>query len=55
MLLIGDETFLFIDDLSYKRAGNYTCRARLTADVLSPFKFATISLSLKREFNPVIV
>ena len=55
MLLIGDEMFLFIDDLSYKRAGNYTCRARLTADVLSPFQFATISLFLKREYIPVII
>ena len=55
MLLIGDEMFLFIDDLSYKRAGNYTCRARLTADVLSPFQLATISLFLKREYIPVII
>ena len=55
MLLIGDDMYLHIENLSYKRAGNYTCRARLTADVLSPFQFATIPLSLKRESNPLIL
>ena len=52
MLLIEDEMFLVIENLSYKRAGNYTCRARLTADVLSQFQFATIPVFLERESTP---
>ena len=49
MELIGDEMFLFIDNLSYERSGNYTCRVLPTSDVLASYEMATIPLSLRGE------
>ena len=49
MELIGDEMFLFIENLSYERSGNYTCFVQPTSDVLASFELATIPLSLRGE------